>query len=456
MYCKKCGRQIPNGAATCPNCGASVAEMLQPTAQPGAQTGNQQEQAEHNWFDAGAGKESITGAKKPAQNKGWSNDEFYNRQNQPAPAAQQENLSVSNLNKKGWIALIAAFLVVIIVIGVIIYNVAYKSATKKYISEANENEAANNQGADKTLQLYALGNEQPIQGFSNLAGNGGTSQGIVTKLGGGTFDLNKIVEGTVVTIYYETSGTGETYVADDNMWLVAISDGEVKNLKGDEINVGGKNCTVPSVKLRYNTYHTKVQITYDDFVTCLGKNFAETVTALECCSDVNWKVSKVTLGLMPGYQYVVTDEKVLDPAFNEIVGAGWAQRGISKNEGLDLSDFVPGTLLTINYEEVIPDESGAITDNMWFVVFSNEDIPAFGDNPTWGRITGSQCLTEGVHGCYNGTRTSVQVTYEQFAQIMGGDFLKKINTLQVEGAYDWCVHSVTIGNYSNDIRKTVD
>ena len=93
---------------------------------------------------------------------------------------------------------------------------------------------------------------------------------------------------------------------------------------------------------------------------------------------------------------------------------------------------------------------------MWFVVFSNEDIPAFGDNPTWGRITGSQCLTEGVHGCYNGTRTSVQVTYEQFAQIMGGDFLKKINTLQVEGAYDWCVHSVTIGNYSNDIRKTVD
>jgi hypothetical protein len=97
MYCKKCGRQIPNGAATCPNCGASVAEMLQPTAQPGAQTGNQQEQAEHNWFDAGAGKESITGAKKPTQNKGWSNDEFYNRQNQPAPAAQQENLSVSNL-----------------------------------------------------------------------------------------------------------------------------------------------------------------------------------------------------------------------------------------------------------------------------------------------------------------------------------------------------------------------
>jgi hypothetical protein len=72
------------------------------------------------------------------------------------------------------------------------------------------------------------------------------------------------------------------------MWFVGVADYWIR-VGGDQTS----NAEVPGI---YSADHSKVQITYDDFVKCIGEDWTDTISVLQCEGPADWTVYKVTYG----------------------------------------------------------------------------------------------------------------------------------------------------------------
>ena len=167
-----------------------------------------------------------------------------------------------------------------------------------------------------------------------MAGTGGAwSQGAngVTLKDGGTLDPAIITEDSIITVYY--SGTG-------NMWLVGVSSG---NPNGDWIRIAQETAAI-------NDSHTMAQVTGAQVLEALGADFATTLAFLQCESDQDWEVTKVTIGTKADALYGVANAVDLG-----VSGAGgaWSQGSDINtllNDGtFDAATIVPGTVFNINF-----------------------------------------------------------------------------------------------------------
>ncbi|HPJ02082.1 MAG TPA: hypothetical protein PKU80_04520 [Candidatus Limiplasma sp.] len=240
-----------------------------------------------------------------------------------------------------------------------------------------------------------------------MAGAGGAwSQGAdgVFLNDGGTLDPAIITEDSIITVYY--SGGGK-------MWLVGVSGG---NPNGDWIRIAQETAAI-------NDSRTMAQITGAQIIDALGADFGATLAKLQCESDMDWEVTKVTIGEKADMLYGLKDAVDLG-----VSGAGgaWSQGSdiYTINEGgtFDPALIVPGTLFNINF---------AGEGNVWMVGVS-------GGNPNgdWIRIAQGMALQYG---------SNAQITYDQIVAALGEDFASTLARLQVESDMDWEVYAVTFG-----------
>ena len=124
-----------------------------------------------------------------------------------------------------------------------------------------------------------------------MTGKGGAwSQGAdaITLKDGGTLDPALITEDSILTIYY--SGGGK-------MWLVGVSGG---NPNGDWIRIAQETAAI-------NDSLTMAQVTGAQIIAALGADFGATLAKLQCESDMDWEVAKVTLGTKADMLYGLND-----------------------------------------------------------------------------------------------------------------------------------------------------
>lgn len=240
-----------------------------------------------------------------------------------------------------------------------------------------------------------------------MAGAGGAwSQGAdgVTVKDGGTLDPAVITEDSIITIYY--SGGGK-------MWLVGVSGG---NPNGDWIRIAQETAAI-------NDSLSMAQVTGAQVIEALGADFGATLAKLQCESDMDWEVAKVTIGTKADALYGLANAVDLGVSGS---GGAWSQ-GSDINTLLNAGTFdaatiVPGTVFNINF---------AGYGDMWMVGVSNGN-----PNGDWVRIAQAQALQYGGNA---------QVTYEQIAAALGDDFASTLARLQCESDMDWEVYAVTFG-----------
>ncbi len=108
----------------------------------------------------------------------------------------------------------------------------------------------------------------------------GQGAGMNSLAHGGNIDPALIKEDTVITIYYVSEG---------NIWLVAQSWEDGAPFGWQRIAEEGK-----ALK---NSSGTVAQITYEQIVDACGTDdFVTYLSQLQCESDMEWKVSSVTIG----------------------------------------------------------------------------------------------------------------------------------------------------------------
>ncbi len=240
-----------------------------------------------------------------------------------------------------------------------------------------------------------------------MAGAGGAwSQGAdgVTLKDGGTLDPAMITEDSIITVYYAGEG---------KMWLVGVSGG---NPNGDWIRIAQETAAI-------NDSHTMAQISGADIIAALGADFGATLAKLQCESDMDWEVTRVTIGAKADALYGLKDAVDLG-----VSGAGgaWSQ-GADVNTLLNAGTFdaaaiVPGTVFNVNF---------AGTGDLWMVGVSSGN-----PNGDWIRIAQNAALQYGGNA---------QITYDQIAAALGEDFASTLARLQCESDQDWEVYAVTFG-----------
>ncbi len=139
--------------------------------------------------------------------------------------------------------------------------------------------------------LYKVENETEIEDFAGITGGGWAQNGINTTNNvdnPGTFDPHVLKSGDVLTIYYSCPDGAANCGSGRDMWFVGVADYWIR-VGGDQTS----NAEVPGI---YSADHSKVQITYDDFVKCIGEDWTDTISVLQCEGPADWTVYKVTYG----------------------------------------------------------------------------------------------------------------------------------------------------------------
>lgn len=281
---------------------------------------------------------------------------------------------------------------------------------------------------DKTAQFVARTSGPDWSGISVMgaeteiggAGSGGAwaqAADINTVAAGGTFDPATLEAGDIVTIYFAGEG---------NIWLVGVSDG---NANGDWIRIAdGGNAPI-------NGSHNMAQVSYEQIVAALGEDFAATLQRLQCESDMDWEVQKVTVGKAADVLYGMANVSELGGAGT---GGAWAQGAdvytVAGGGEFDPATIVAGTVFNVNY----------VGDGECWLVFVSDGNP----NGDWVRVgDGGGSLN------YNG---NAQITYDMIVAMLGEDFASTLQRIQVESDMDWESYSVTFGSAVAPYVEAVD
>ena len=139
---------------------------------------------------------------------------------------------------------------------------------------------------------------------------------------------------------------------------------------------------------------------------------------------------------MSNLSYLAAASVSLD-GMSGITGGAWGQNGVDMTEEF-LAAMVPGAVVEIEY--------ASATGDIWVVM---PDSAA-----GWKRINSENGATVN----YNNSKNIAQITYEQFALVLGEDTSTWGARLQCEASGDWEVYSVKVGQNSglvNSAKKTV-
>lgn len=295
-------------------------------------------------------------------------------------------------------------------------------------------EAGNALAVDTTTTIdWAEGFGTPVaEDWSNLtmvkdeveitdltgASDGAWAQGpsAATTANGGTFDPSIITPDSIITIYYQSAGS---------MWLVAQSWVDGAPFSWQRV---ADSDDAASGKAAVNDSNNICQITYDQLVACCGtEDFVTYLSALQCESDQEWSVKKVTVGVDAGLVTLKDETEITELAGNS--DAAWAQGAgaITTIAGgtFDASLIQPGCVIQITYQS-----EGSI----WLVACSDVEGSPFG----WQRVA------DGGVAATNGS--ICQITYDQMVEYCGTeDFATYLTKLQCESDQEWSVSKVVIG-----------
>ena len=228
---------------------------------------------------------------------------------------------------------------------------------------------------------------------------------------GGTIDPSLITPDSIITIYYQSSGS---------MWLVALSWVDGAPFSWQRVADGGAAVTNDSGNI--------CQITYDQLVQyCNTDDFVTYLSGLQCESDQEWAVNKVTIGQDAGLVTLKDEEEITELAGNS--DAAWAQGAgaiTTLADGtFDASIIKPGCVVQIEYQS---------TGNMWLVACSDIEGAPFG----WQRIADN--------GAAASTGSVCQITYDQIVAACGTeDISTYLTKLQCESDQEWSVTKVVVG-----------
>lgn len=272
-------------------------------------------------------------------------------------------------------------------------------------------------GQEDWSNLTPVKDTVEIEGF-NVSAGAWAQVGVGVKEDGGTLDLSLLKPGTILTINY-TAPEG-------NVWLVAVpKDGAPFGWTRIQQQTAAKNDS-----------NNICQITYEQIVEALGTDDFSKLYELQAEGDVDWSVSKVTIGV-ESKQLPATMSDVEIEGF-AVAAAGWAQAGVKTVENggtFDPSLLVPGSVVTISYKSEGP---------VWLVA-----------NPMEGASFGWTRIEQGT-AARNDENTTAQITYEQIVAALGTDDLSKLGELQCEGEADWEVYNVKIGKFAPPLVKVKD
>lgn len=272
-------------------------------------------------------------------------------------------------------------------------------------------------GEEDWSNLTKVKDEVEIEGF-NVAAGGWAQAGVATVAGGGSFDVSLLKPGTILTINY-TAPEG-------NVWLVAVP-AEGAPFAWTRIQ------QQTAVK---NDSNSVCQITYEQIVEALGTEDLSGLVQLQAEGDVEWSVSKVTIGV-ESVQLPATMGDVEIEGF-AVAAGGWSQAGVKTvaNGGtFDPALLVPGSVVTITYKSEGP---------IWLVA-----NPLEGAAFPWTRI-------EQGTAARNDENTVAQITYEQIVAALGTEDLSLLGELQCESEFEWEVYSVKIGQFAPSLVKVKD
>ena len=269
--------------------------------------------------------------------------------------------------------------------------------------------------------LISVKNEVEIWGGDSGAG-WAQGTGMTTLAQGGTFDPALITKDSVITIYYQSTG---------DMWLVASSWVDGAPFSWQRVADAGASIKNPS--------GTIAQVTYDQLAEyCKTEDFVKYLSNLQCESDQEWSVSKVTIGQRSG----VVDLKNEVEIWSGDSGDAWAQgtgvQTLAQGGTFDPALIQPGCVINIEYES---------TGLVWLVASSFVDGAPF----SWQRVADAGASAQDGKTC--------QITYDQLAEYCKTkDFVKYLSQLQVESDQPWKALKVTIGYPSGlvSVNKQVD
>jgi hypothetical protein len=245
--------------------------------------------------------------------------------------------------------------------------------------------------------------------------------GMNTLSQGGTIDPALIKENSVFTIYFASEG---------DMWLVAQSWVEGAPFGWQRVADLGASIKNPS--------NTIAQVTYEQMVEyCKTDDFVTYLSQLQCESDLDWKVSSVTIGERSGIVALKNEVEI---------GTGGSAGSYTQSadmttlawEGtLDPALIQPGCVINVEYKS---EGEG----KMWLVAQSWVEGAPF----SWQRIgfEGDLSITDG---------SICQVSYDQLVKACGtDDFVTYLSQLQCESDTAWEVYRVSIG-YPSDIVSVI-
>ncbi len=161
-----------------------------------------------------------------------------------------------------------------------------------------------------------------------------------------------------------------------------------------------------------------MQITYEQIAAACGENVAEWGTRLQLESDGDWEVYSISLV----NSYFVDVASPVELEGFTCSGDGWAQNGFELTAE-QWAMMVPGAVIEVKYT--------SDNDDLWAL------LPW--SNVGWMRINADNGISPISDG------STLQVTYEQMAQVCGENVADWGTMLQFEASGSWEVYSVKIG-----------
>lgn len=161
-----------------------------------------------------------------------------------------------------------------------------------------------------------------------------------------------------------------------------------------------------------------MQITYEQIQAVCGDDIAEWGTRLQLESDGDWEVYSISLVT----SYFVDVANPVEIEGFTCSGDGWAQNGFELTEE-QWAMMVPGAIIEVKYTSE--------NDDLWAL------LPW--SNVGWMRINADNGISPISDG------STLQVTYEQMAQVCGDNVADWGTMLQFEASGSWEVYSVKIG-----------
>ncbi len=215
--------------------------------------------------------------------------------------------------------------------------------------------------------------------------------------------LEQLVPGTYLEVAYTTdSATG-------NLWLV-FPDSAAGWMRINPDN-GVPFCCNGSI----------MQISYEQIAAVLGEDKSNWGARIQGESDGNWEV--FSMKLVTACFYNTSNNAVVYEG--SVTGGAWGQSDIIADLTTIADKLVPGSVITVKYT------TDSATGNLWLV---------FPDSAAgWMRINGDNGVSVACDG------STMQVTYEQIAAVLGEDVTTWGARIQGESDGNWEVFSLSIG-----------